>query len=127
MTLPCNIRVASRKAKIGFVFAQRGLVMEACSSFFLPRLVGHARALHLVTTGSVYPASDRLFEGLFSEVCEGPQETVRRALEIADLVATKTSAVSQALNKALVWRTPPSAEGAHLIESRILLELFSNA
>lgn len=54
MCLPMSIRVVSEKAKIGFVFARRGIVMEAASSFFLPRLVGYGRAVHLVTTGAVY-------------------------------------------------------------------------
>src|SRR5271163_461361 len=56
MTLPMNIRVVSEKAKVGFVFARRGIVMEAASSFFLPRLIGLSKAMHLITTGSVYPA-----------------------------------------------------------------------
>jgi enoyl-CoA hydratase/carnithine racemase len=54
MCLPMNI---SSKAKIGFVFARRGIVIEAISSYFLPRLIGYSKAMHLVTTGAVYPAS----------------------------------------------------------------------
>lgn len=68
MTLPMNIRVAYRSAKIGFVFARRGLVMEACSSFFLLRLIEHLRAMYLVTTGATYRADDK--RTLFSELCD---------------------------------------------------------
>lgn len=60
MTLPMNIRIVSEKAKIGFVFAGRGIVMEAASSGFLPRLIGLSRAMHLVTTVEVLPASHKL-------------------------------------------------------------------
>ena len=70
MTLPMNIRVAYRSAKIGFVFARRGLVMEACSSFFLLRLIEHLRAMYLVTTGATYRGDDKLFGTLFSELCD---------------------------------------------------------
>lgn len=127
MTLPMAIRVAYRQAKIGFVFARRGLVMEACSSFFLPKLIGFSRALHLCTTGAVYPAGDRLFDGLFSELCDSPDEVLRRALDIAAEVVANTSVVSTYLMREMMWRAPPSAEATHLLDSRILYELFSSA
>lgn len=123
MTLPMNIRVVSEKAKIGFVFARRGIVMEAASSYFLPRLIGLSKAMHLTTTGSVYPATDPLFRELFSEVLP-PERVLPRALEIADDVARNTSAVSTHLMKDLMWRSPGTAEGTHLLDSKILLELF---
>ena len=124
MTLPMNIRVVSARAKIGFVFARRGIVMEACSSFFLPRLVGLSRAMHLVTTGAVYAASDPLLRELFSEVLP-PEKVLPRALELADEVARNTSVVSTHLMKDMMWRNPGSAEATHLLDSRILLELFN--
>jgi enoyl-CoA hydratase/carnithine racemase len=123
MTLPMNIRVVSERAKIGFVFARRGIVMEAASSFFLPRLIGLSRAMHLITTGSVYPATDPLFRELFSEILP-PEKVLPRALEIADDVARNTSAVSTHLMKDLMWRNPGTAEATHLLDSKILLELF---
>lgn len=72
ITLPATIRIACSSAKISFAFARRGLVMEAASSYFLPRLVGMSRALHLVTTGATYIASDPLLSQLFSELLPTP-------------------------------------------------------
>jgi enoyl-CoA hydratase/carnithine racemase len=123
MTLPMSIRIVSEKAKIGFVFARRGIVMEAASSYFLPRLIGYSRAMHLVTTGEVLPAGHVLLRELFSEVV--PEERVlERALEVARLVSENTSAVSTSLMKDLMWRGPGTAEGTHLLDSKVLFELF---
>lgn len=126
MTLPMNIRVCYREAKIGFVFARRGLVMEAASSFFLPRLVGHARAMQAVTTGSVYLAKDKVFEGLFSELLDTPEEVLPRALEVADEVVRNTSVVSTYLMKEMMFRDAGSPEGQHLLDSRVIYELFGS-
>jgi hypothetical protein len=76
ITLPMNIRVAYRSAKIGFVFARHGLVMEVCSSFFLLRLIEHLRAMYLVTTGATYRADDKLFGTPFSELCDKPEDVL---------------------------------------------------
>lgn len=124
MTLPCAIRIASAKAKIGFVFARRGIIMEACSHYFLPKLIGLSRALHLTTTGSVYPADHNLLRELFSEVMPTPEATLKRALELADEVAKNTSTVSNKLMRDLMYRTPASAEEAHLLDSRVIHGLF---
>lgn len=78
MQLPCAIRIAYAQAKIVFVFARRGLVMEAASSFFLPRLIGFSRALHLTTTGATYRADAKLLDGLYSEILETPEAVMRR-------------------------------------------------
>ena len=94
MTLPTNIRIAYFKAKIGFVFARRGIVMEGCSSFYLPRLLGYSRAMHLVTTGSTYEANHEMVRGLFSELVEDREEVLPRALAVAEEVVRNTSAVS---------------------------------
>jgi enoyl-CoA hydratase/carnithine racemase len=125
MTLPANIRVVSEKAKIGFVFARRGIVMEACSSYFLPRLIGYSRAMHLITTGGVYPSSHRLLSELFSEIVP-PEQVLSRALEIAEEVAANTSVVSTKLMKDMMWRGPETAEGAQLLTSRLLMSVFSS-
>jgi enoyl-CoA hydratase/carnithine racemase len=125
MTLPMTIRIVSNKAKIGFVFARRGLVMEAASSFFLPRLVGYSKAMHLVTTGAVYPSTSPLLDGLFSEIVE-PEQVLPRALALADDIARNTSAVSTAMNKDLIWRGPDSPEGSQLITSKLILEMFKS-
>ncbi|KAF4548683.1 Enoyl-CoA hydratase-like protein [Elsinoe fawcettii] len=126
MTLPMTIRIAYKDAKIGFVFARRGLIMEACSSFFLPRLIGHSRAMHLVTTGATYPASHRLLENLFSETLDKPDQVLPRALEIAEEVASNTSLVSTAVMKDLMYRGPSSAEQTHLLDSKIIFDLFTS-
>ena len=100
--------------------------MEACSSYFLPRLIGHSRAMHLTTTGSVYPADHPLFGTLFSETLPSPEATLARALELADEVAKNTSAVSTKMMRDLMYRGPDSAEGAHLLDSRVIYGLFGS-
>jgi enoyl-CoA hydratase/carnithine racemase len=125
MTLPMAIRIAPSAAKIGFVFARRGLVMEAASSFFLPKLVGLSQAMHLVTTGATYPASHKLLSGLFSETVDNPADVLPRALEIAHEFTENCSGVSWALMRDMMWRNPGSAEEAHLLDSRIIYDLFS--
>lgn len=124
MTLPMTIRIAYSKAKIGFVFGRRGLVMEAASSYFLPKLVGLSRAMHLITTGATYAANHRLLDGLFSETVETPEGVLPRALEIAQEYADNVSGVSWALMRDMIWRNPGTAEGAHLLDSRIIYSLF---
>ena len=125
MTLPMNIRIAYDGAKCGFVFSRRGLVMEASSSYFLPKLIGMSRAMHLVTTGAVYPASHRLLNDLFSETLSTPDAVLPRALELAHDIAHNTSSVSTTLMKEMLYRNPGSAEATHILDSRILYELFS--
>ncbi|POS76489.1 enoyl-CoA hydratase [Diaporthe helianthi] len=124
MTLPCAIRVASASARVGFVFARRGLVMEACSSFFLPRLVGFSRAVHLVTTGATYAADDKVLDGLFTELVRDGAGVLPRALGIAEGVARDCSGVSVVTMRDMIFRGAASPEEAHLLESRILYDLF---
>ena len=126
MTLPMNIRIAYASAKIGFVFSRRGLIMEACSSFFLPRLIGHSRALQAVTTGSTYLASHKIWDGLFAEVCDKAEDVLPRALEVAEDVVKNTSGVSTYLMKELMYRDAGSPEGQHLLDSRVIYELFGS-
>ncbi|ODH53373.1 hypothetical protein GX48_00571 [Paracoccidioides brasiliensis] len=124
MTLPATIRLATRGSKVGFVFSRRGLVMEAASSFFLPRLIGHSRALHLTATGATYPAEHPLFGSLFSEVLPTGEATVARALELADEIAKNTSTMAISLMRELMYRGPGSAEEAHLLDSKVIYGLF---
>ncbi|KXT05211.1 hypothetical protein AC578_8375 [Pseudocercospora eumusae] len=126
MTLPMNIRIAYKDAKIGFVFARRGLVMEAASSFFLPRLIGTSKALHLCTTGATYPAKHPLLSDLFTEVLDTPDSVLPRALELADEVVKNCSTVSLYLIKELMYRNPGSPEATHLLDSRIVYECFGS-
>jgi enoyl-CoA hydratase/carnithine racemase len=123
MTLPANIRIVSKDAKIGFVFSRRGFNMEACSSFFLPRLVGTSRAMHLVTTGDVYPAGHKLLDNLFSEVV-APEQVLPTALRIADGIAGNVSMVASKVMKDFMYRGPTSPEEAHLLESKVFYDLF---
>ncbi|KAK2730716.1 hypothetical protein FQN55_005607 [Onygenales sp. PD_40] len=124
MTLPATIRLATRGAKIGFVFSRRGLVMEAASSFFLPRLIGYSKALHLTATGATYPAEHPLFSDLFSEVLPTGEATVARALELAADIAANTSTLATSLMRELMYRGPGSAEEAHLLDSKVIYGLF---
>lgn len=100
--------------------------MEACSHYFLPKLIGLSRALHLIATGGVYPAEHPLMRELFSEILPTPEATVKRALELADEIAKNTSTVSTKLMRDLMYYGPSSAEEAHLLDSRIIHGLFGS-
>ena len=126
MTLPMTIRVIKKDAKVGFVFGRRGIVMEAASSYFLPRLIGFARAMHLVSTGATYPASHKLFDGLFSEVLEKGEDVLPRALEIATDITANCSGVSWALMRDMMWRNPGTAEETHVLDSRIIYSMYGS-
>jgi enoyl-CoA hydratase/carnithine racemase len=121
MTLPMDIRIAASDAKIGFVFARRGIVPEACSSWFLPRIVGMSKAAELVYTGRVFRASEEAHSGLFNYVLPGEQ-VLPKAVEIAREIADNTSATSVMLSKALLFRGlgDPNPETAHLNDSRCI-------
>ena len=124
MTLPATIRVANREAKCGFVFSRRGFCMEACSSFYLPRLVGTSKAIHLLSTGGVFPATHRLYDDLFSEVV-APAEVFPTAAKIAEDIAANVSGVAAHVMKEMVYRGPTSPEEAHLLESKVFFGLTS--
>src|SRR5712691_360436 len=103
MTLPMDVRIASMAARIGFVFTRRGVVPEACSTWFLPRLVGISRAAEWVYTGRVFPAEEAREGGLVTRVVE-PERLLPTARELALEIARNTSAVSVALARQLLWR-----------------------
>jgi enoyl-CoA hydratase/carnithine racemase len=109
MTLPMDIRIASTKAKIGFVFARRGLAPEAGAASFLPRIVGLPQALRWCYSGRVFPADEALAGGLVSEVVE-PEDLLPRATAIAREIADETSAISIAVTRALLWRFSDEAD-----------------
>src|SRR3954451_3782749 len=96
MTLPFDVRLASSTARFGFVFARRGLVPEACSSWFLPRVVGISRAMEWCATGRVFEPEEALAGGLVRSVHE-PDDLLRVAYELASEIATSASAVSVTL------------------------------
>jgi enoyl-CoA hydratase/carnithine racemase len=102
-TLPMDIRIASETAKMGFVFARRGIVADGCASWFLPRIVGISEALEWTMTGRVFDAREALAAGLVRDVLP-PDQVLPKALELAHEIADNTSAVSVALNRQLMWR-----------------------
>jgi enoyl-CoA hydratase/carnithine racemase len=103
LTLAMDVRLASTAARIGFVFARRGVVPEACSTWFLPRLVGVAQAAEWAYTGRVFSADEALAGGLVSRVLP-PEQLLPAARELAREIAENTSAVSVALIRQMLWR-----------------------
>jgi len=121
MQLPMDIRLASKKARFGFVFTQRGITMEACSSWFLPRLVGMQQAAEWVYTGRVFDAEEALRGGLVRSLHE-PDELMPAARKLAGEIAQKTSAISVTLNRQMMWRMLGADHPmeAHKIDSRAI-------
>jgi enoyl-CoA hydratase/carnithine racemase len=119
MTLPMDIRLAAASAKMGFVFARRGIVPEACSSWFLPRVVGISQAAEWCYTGRVFPAAEALEGGLVRSV-HPDDELLPAAYAIAREIADTTSAVSVALTRQMLWRMLGAAHPmeAHLVDSQ---------
>jgi enoyl-CoA hydratase/carnithine racemase len=103
MTLPMDIRMAAEGAKIGFVFTRRGIVPEACSSWFLPRLVGISQAMEWAATGRVFDAAEAQRGGLVRSV-HPPGDLLAAANELAREIADNTAPVSVALARRLMWR-----------------------
>src|SRR5690348_12974082 len=100
MTLPMDVRLAADTAKFGFVFARRGLVMEAASSWFLPRIVGISQAMEWVATGRVFDAAEALRGGLVARIYP-PGELLPAAYALAREIADNTSAVAVATSRQL--------------------------
>ena len=103
MTLAMDIRIASSSARMGFVFARRGVVPEACSTWFLPRIVGIAQAAEWVYTGRVFDAEEALRARLVSKVV-APDALLPTARALAREIADNTSAVSVALSRQMLWK-----------------------
>jgi enoyl-CoA hydratase/carnithine racemase len=121
MTLPMDIRLAADDARMGFVFARRGIVPEACSSWFLPRVVGISQAMEWVSTGRVFSAQEALAGGLVRSL-HPKDELLDAAREIAREIADNTAPVSVALARQMLW-TMLGAEHpmlAHRADSRAM-------
>jgi enoyl-CoA hydratase/carnithine racemase len=103
MTLPMDIRLAADDARIGFVFARRGIVPEACSSWFLPRAVGISQAMEWVATGRVFSAQEALAGGLVRSL-HPKDELLDAARALAAEIAENTAPVSVALARQMMWR-----------------------
>ena len=118
MTLPMDIRLASESARFGFVFSRRGAVPEACSSWFLPRIVGISKALDWCYTGKVFGAEEAFQNRLVSEVISDTK-LLERALEIGSSYSENTSAISVSLSRQMMWNMLAAThpEEAHILDS----------
>ena len=119
MTLAMDIRMAADVAKFGFVFARRGIVPEACSSYFLPRIVGISQALEWCYSGRVFPAEEALTGGLLRSL-HPKDELLPAARALAGELTNETSAISVTLIRHMMWRMLGADHPveAHNIDSR---------
>ncbi len=124
MTLPMDVRIASDRARFGFVFARRGIVPEAASSWFLPRVVGINQAMEWVATGRVFPAEEALAGRLVSRVVPH-DDLLGEARTLALEIAENTSGVSVCLARQMMWKmlgeNHPMA--AHSLDSRLIQQM----
>ncbi|WP_025900171.1 crotonase/enoyl-CoA hydratase family protein [Sneathiella glossodoripedis] len=122
MQLPMDVRIASDRARFGFVFSKRGVSLESCASWFLPRLVGLPKALQWSISGKVFGANEALDGGLVSEIVPA-EALIERAEELATEMITDTSPMSVAINRQLLWRMMGASHPmiAHQAESRTML------
>ena len=128
MQLAMDIRLASETARYGFVFARRGIVPEAASSWFLPRLVGIAQALEWCYTGRIFDAAEAKAGGLVRSV-HAPADLLHAAQTLAREIADNTSALSVAMTRAMMWRLMSADHPmeAHKIDSRAIYQLSRGA
>lgn len=118
MALPMDLRLASEKARFGFVFAARGIVPDACSSWFLPRLVGIQQALEWCYTARVFPASEALDAGLIRSI-HAPEDLLPAARALAGEIAAGIAPVSATMTRQLMWQglVADHPMHAHRVES----------
>jgi enoyl-CoA hydratase/carnithine racemase len=128
MTLAMDIRLASENARMGFVFSRRGIVPEACSSWFLPRIVGISQAMEWVSTGRVFNAEEALAGRLVRSV-HAPGDLLPAANALAREIADNTAPVSVALCRQLMWRglVADHPMQAHMADSRGILYMGQSA
>ena len=124
MLLPMDFRICSEEARFGFVFARRGIVPEAASSWFLPRLVGITKALELCYSGKIISAKEAEDINLVSEVLP-KEQLIDRALAVANEFTAESSQISIALTRQMMWRMLGADDPmeAHKIDSRGVFEL----
>ena len=124
MTLPMDIRIASEEAKFGFVFARRGLVPEAASSWFLPRVVGINKALEWTFSGRVFSPEEAKEGGLIRSI-HPVDKLLDEANKIAQEIVENTSAVSVAMTRQMLWKLLGADHPmeAHKVDSRAIYEL----
>ena len=121
MQLPMDLRLASTEARFGFVFARRGITLEAASSWFLPRLVGMQTALEWCFTGRVFTAQEALQRGLVRSL-HAPGDLLPAARALAREIADHSAPVSVALTRQMLWRLAAAEHpmAAHRIDSRAI-------
>ncbi|MGB3500127.1 MAG: enoyl-CoA hydratase-related protein [Mesorhizobium sp.] len=126
--LPMDFRLASHDARFGFVFSRRGIATDACSSWFLPRVVGISTATDWMMTGRIFDAQEAHRKGFIQTLCE-PDKLLPAAMEIAEQIAANTSAMSVAMNRQLLWRMLGAEHPliAHELESVALSTSFGMA
>ena len=124
MTLPMDIRIASEEARFGFVFARRGLVPEAASSWFLPKIVGISKALEWTFSGKVFSAEEAKDGGLIRSV-HPANKLMDEAYKLAQEIIDNTSPVSVALTRQMLWKMLGADHPmeAHKVDSRLIYEL----
>ena len=124
MTLPMDIRLASEEAKFGFVFARRGLVPEAASSWFLPRIVGISKSLEWTFSGKVFDAEEALKGGLIRSI-HSKDSLLGEAKKIANEIIENTSPVSVSMTRQMLWKMLGADHPmeAHKVDSRAIYEL----
>lgn len=128
LTLPCDIRIAAEHARFGCVFTRRGLVPEAGSAWFLPRLVGLSTALKWCITGALVPAAEALAGGLVTELVPADQVEAR-AREMALDIAANCSPVALALTRRMLWQfsAEDSPAGALAVDAPLNIALGQKA
>jgi enoyl-CoA hydratase/carnithine racemase len=128
MTLPMDVRLAAENARFGFVFARRGICLEAASSWFLPRVVGVSQALEWTYTGRVFDAKEAL-AGRLVRSLHAPEALLPAARELAREIADNTSAISVAMTRQLVWKMLGADHPmeAHKIDSRLMVQTGASA
>ncbi len=128
MLLPMDIRLAGDGARVGFVFNRRGITPEACSSFFLPRIVGISRALEWTYSGRVFDAAEALAGGLVRQVLPA-DELLPAAQAVAREIADNAAPVSVALTRQMMWRMLGASHPmeAHRVDSRAIFSRGASA
>jgi enoyl-CoA hydratase/carnithine racemase len=123
MLLACDIRLAAQEARFGFVFSRRGIVPEACSTWFLPRIVGIAQALEWSFSGRVFPAEEAL-QGRLVKAVVPQADLLPTARALARDIADNTAPVSVALIRQMMWRMLGASHPmeAHRVDSRFIVQ-----
>lgn len=122
LTLSCDYRLVAEDAKVAIPFTKRGIAMEACSSYLLPRLIGVTKTMDIILSGDTRKPTDWSYMDLWSRPPMPKDQVLPTALQLAKTLSTQNSTLSMALCKAQIWRSPNSPEEAHLLESQGIWE-----